>query len=78
MSLSTAYLEVRYNPGSLEIMARRMAGSLMGIRPTRFFKSSSILPALVYQIIIKMIALKSISQVNGILLNTSFINRTEK
>ena len=64
----TAYLEVRYGPGSLE----RTAGSLLSIKPSTLavsLENSSVFSALAYWIIIKMIALKSNSQVNGTLLS---------
>ena len=62
-----------YSPGSLERMVRRTARSLLGARPSTspiFLQNSSVLLALDYQTIMKMIALKSNSQANGTLPST--------
>ena len=61
MSSSAAYLEVCYGTDNLE----RIGGSLLDVRPLHYSCFFCILPALAHQIIIKMIALKSNSQVNG-------------
>ena len=53
--------------GSLE----RAAGSLRAVGLVHFSLYSSVLPALAYQIITKMIALKINSQANGKLLSTA-------
>ena len=71
MSSSAAYLEVCYGTDNLE----RIGGSLLDVRPLHYSCFFCILPALAHQIIIKMITLKSNSQVNGTFL---FINQTEK